>query len=78
MYIVQESFLPFEKREVKCYYWTKISKIDFNKKTLYLFNQFVEENIVNEKLKSFDHNVLPLIERYFNENNENTIKTELN
>lgn len=69
MYLIQDPFVSFEKRQVKCYAWWKIEEIDFNKKTAILFNQFTEEQIAQDKLKQFDLHVLPLLNAYFEELN---------
>jgi hypothetical protein len=42
VYMVQDPFLSFQKREVKCFAWDKIEAIDFDKKTALLFRQFTE------------------------------------
>ena len=65
MYLVQDPFLCFEKREVKCYSWLKISSFDFSLKTGLLFNQFTEENAAVEKQRTFDLHILPIFDHYF-------------
>lgn len=40
MYLIQDPFLSFSKREVKCYSWEKIVGFNFALKTGIIFNQF--------------------------------------
>lgn len=65
MYLIQDPFVSFEKKEVKCFAWEKIASIDFGKKTGILFKQFTEEHLAQDKLKQFDIHIWPLLDQYF-------------
>jgi hypothetical protein len=74
VYLVQDPFLSFEKREVRCFVGEKISEINFSVKTGILFKQFTEELTALEKHKQFNQHVLPLLERYFKDLNDGALE----
>lgn len=65
VFLDQDPFLAFEKRETKCHIWKKINSYDFTENIAIIFKQFTDEGKAIEKLNEFSWKVQPFLERFF-------------
>jgi hypothetical protein len=61
VFVDQDPFLSFERRETQCHVWSKIDEYNLESRTSLIFKQYTDFGLAVERLREFDINIIPFL-----------------